>query len=121
MQTLYVGIHPTPLSTQMVAQDASGQTLLRARLARDLAHSRALPRLLCALARSYQARVHAVLFAECTVPGSVPRCAPRARQSAGPGTVRLVLRPPLTLPPRGSAHRGFRALSEQLFVEALLS
>lgn len=121
MQTLYVGIHPTPLSTRMVAQDASGQTLLRARLARDVTLFPALPRLLYALARSYQARVHAVLFAECTVPGSVPRCAPRALRGPLRGTVRLVLRPPLPTPPRGSAHRGFRALSEQLFVEALLS
>lgn len=121
MQTLYIGIQPTPLNTRMVAQDASGQTLLRARLARDLTRSGALPRFLIALAHSYQARVHAVLFAEPTVLGSVPACGPRARQSAASGPVRLVLRPPLPAPPRGSAHRGFRALSDQLFVEALLS
>lgn len=61
MQTIWVGIHPRPTGTRILATAGAETTLLKARLAAEPRHPRALSSLLEALALWHGAPVRAAL------------------------------------------------------------
>ena len=62
-ERIWVAIHRHAATTRVLATAGPGQTLLKARLAPDPWHQRALPSLLEALAFWHKQQVHAVLVA----------------------------------------------------------
>jgi hypothetical protein len=68
-ERIWVAIHRHASTTRVLATAGPGQTLLKARLAPDPWHQRALPSLLEALAFWQKQQVHAVLVADDT-PGT---------------------------------------------------
>jgi hypothetical protein len=63
MSNLSMGISPGPQGTRVIAMAATGETILKARLARQPSHPRALATLLEAVALWQGAQVHAALCA----------------------------------------------------------
>jgi len=63
MSNLWMGISPGPQATRVIAMTGSKDTILKARLARQTSHPRALPTLLEAIALWQGTQVHAALSA----------------------------------------------------------
>lgn len=63
MSTIWMGISPGPLSTRVLAMAGPGETILKARLAPQPSHPRALATLLEAVALWQGTKVHAALAA----------------------------------------------------------
>jgi hypothetical protein len=73
---IWVSIHPRGSETRVLATDGAGPPLLKARLASNPWHQRALPTLLEALALWQSRRVHAVLVVDSADGMSVTRVCP---------------------------------------------
>ncbi len=63
MSSLSMGISPGPRDTRVIAMAGASETILKARLARQPSHPRALPTLLEAIALWQGVQVHAALCA----------------------------------------------------------
>jgi hypothetical protein len=63
-ERIWVAIHPRPSETRVLVTERAGSTLLKARLAPQPWHQRALPSLLEALALWQRQQVHAVIVAD---------------------------------------------------------
>ena len=64
MDTIWMGIEPSPTATRILAMAGASETILKARLARDPVHPRALWTLLEALALWQGKKVRAALAAD---------------------------------------------------------
>ena len=73
---IWVAIHPRGSETRVLATEAAGRALLKARLSAHPWHQRALPSLLEALALWQSRQVHAVLVAGDTDASSVTSLCP---------------------------------------------
>jgi hypothetical protein len=63
METIYVGILPSPSETRVIAMASPSETILKARLSPEIAHPRAIATLLEALALWEGRKVRAALVA----------------------------------------------------------